>query len=72
VESPDNFLEIIKGRRGPPSVDSPGKLCKIKDFEERFTEKCRLWGELTQCSSTAVPKCYRELCTCPNPKASEY
>ena len=42
VESPDNFLETIKGMRGSPSVESPGKLCKVKDFEERITEKCRL------------------------------
>jgi hypothetical protein len=42
VESPDNFLETIKGMRGSPSVESPGKLCKVKDFEERLTEKCRL------------------------------
>jgi hypothetical protein len=39
VESPDNFLETIKGMRGSPSVESPGKLCKVKDFEERLTEK---------------------------------
>jgi hypothetical protein len=39
VESPDNFLETIKGMRGSPSVESPGKLCKIKAFEERLTEK---------------------------------
>jgi hypothetical protein len=42
VESPDNFLETIKGMRGSPSVESPGKLCKVKAFEERLTEKCRL------------------------------
>jgi hypothetical protein len=42
VESPDSFLETIKGMRGSPSVESPGKLCKVKAFEERLTEKCRL------------------------------
>jgi hypothetical protein len=42
VKSLDNFLETIKGMRGSPSVESPGKLCKVKPFEERLTEKSRL------------------------------
>jgi hypothetical protein len=42
VESPDNFLETIKGMRGSPSVESPGKLCKIKALRERLTEKVSL------------------------------
>jgi hypothetical protein len=42
VELPNNFLETIKGMRGSPSVDSPGKLGKVKAFEERLNEKCRL------------------------------
>ena len=42
VESPDSFLETIKGMRGSPSVESSGNLCKVKDFEERITEKCHL------------------------------
>jgi hypothetical protein len=37
VESPDIFIETIKGMRGSPSVESPGKLCKVKAFEERLT-----------------------------------
>jgi hypothetical protein len=28
VNSPDNFLEIIKGMRGSPSVESSGKISK--------------------------------------------
>jgi hypothetical protein len=39
VESPDSFLETIKGMRGSPSMESPGKLCKIKASEGRLTEK---------------------------------
>jgi hypothetical protein len=39
VEQPDNLLEIIEGMRGSPSVESPGELCKVRDFEERLTEK---------------------------------
>ena len=39
VESLDNFLETIKGMRGSPSVESPGKLCKLKALRERLTEK---------------------------------
>jgi hypothetical protein len=39
VESPDNIIETIKGMRGSPSVESLGKLCKIKAFEKRLTEK---------------------------------
>jgi hypothetical protein len=39
MESPNNFLETIKGMRGSPSVESPCKICKVKDFEERLTEK---------------------------------
>jgi hypothetical protein len=39
VESPNNFLEIIKGMRGSPLVESPGKLCKIKAFEEKDYRK---------------------------------
>jgi hypothetical protein len=42
VESLDSFLETIKGIRGSPSVESSGKLFKVKAFEERLTEKCRL------------------------------
>ena len=42
VESPDNFLETIKGMRGSPSAESPGKLSKVEAFKERLTEKCRL------------------------------
>jgi hypothetical protein len=42
VKLPDNFLEIIKGMRESPSLDLPGKLCKVNTFEERLTEKCRL------------------------------
>jgi hypothetical protein len=39
VESPDNFLEIIKEIRESSLVELPGKLCKIKTLEERLTEK---------------------------------
>jgi hypothetical protein len=43
VESQDNLLEIIKRMRGSPSVEWPGKLCKIKDFgKKRLTEKVSL------------------------------
>jgi hypothetical protein len=42
VELPNIFLETIKGMRVSPSVDSSGKLRKVKDFEERLTDKCRL------------------------------
>jgi hypothetical protein len=42
VESPDNLLEIIKGMRGSPSVESPGKLCEEKALRERLTEKVSL------------------------------
>jgi hypothetical protein len=40
VESPDNpSRDHQKEKRGSPSVDSPGKICKLKDFEERLTKK---------------------------------
>jgi hypothetical protein len=39
VESRDNLLEIIKKMRGSPSMESPGKLCKIKDFGEKAYRK---------------------------------
>jgi hypothetical protein len=39
VESPNNLLKIIKRMRGSPSVESLGKLCKIKALRERLTEK---------------------------------
>ena len=44
MESPDNFLEIIKGMRGSPLVESPGKLGKVRTFEEksyREVSSCR-------------------------------
>ena len=43
VEFPDNSSrDHQKKKRGSPSVESPGKLCKVKAFEERLTEKCHL------------------------------
>jgi hypothetical protein len=39
VESPDNFLETIKGIRGSPSMESLGKLQKIKGFEGKAYRK---------------------------------
>jgi hypothetical protein len=42
VESPDILLRIIKGMRESPSVESPGKLCKMKALRERLTEKVSL------------------------------
>jgi hypothetical protein len=42
VQSPKNLLEIIKGMRGSPLVQSLGKLCKIKALRERLTEKVSL------------------------------
>jgi hypothetical protein len=42
VEFPDNFFEIIKEIRESPLVELPGKLCKIRTFEEMLTEKCHL------------------------------
>jgi hypothetical protein len=32
VNSPNNFLEIIEGMRGSPSVESLCNLCKINIF----------------------------------------
>jgi hypothetical protein len=42
VESPNFFLEIIKGMRGSPSMESPGKIRKIKALRERITKKVSL------------------------------
>jgi hypothetical protein len=41
VELPDNLLEIIKGMRGSPSVESPGKLCEMKALDKGLPKKCR-------------------------------
>jgi hypothetical protein len=35
VELLDSFLETIKGMRGSPSVESPGKICKVNTFEDK-------------------------------------
>jgi hypothetical protein len=40
VESPDNpSRDHQREKRESPSVESPGKLCEVKAFEERLTEK---------------------------------
>jgi hypothetical protein len=42
VESPDNFLEIIKGMRESPSVESPGKLVRKVLWIKAYRKKCHL------------------------------
>jgi hypothetical protein len=40
VESPDNLLEIIKGMRESPSVESPGKPCEKKALDKDLLKMC--------------------------------
>jgi hypothetical protein len=43
VESPDNpSRDHQKEKRGSPSVELPGKLCKIKALKVKLTEKVSL------------------------------